>query len=281
MPEPTYQTNQPSPEAYNPTTHFIQVVAKALNPEIRDFYDPNGEIEETDITTPTGALRRANLIDADENLQLVIAKMIFFGLLSGRLSADIGDKFYGIPKTSFKDTYKSLDVQVILLFKEDQGSARQNGRGKHPLDMRLSFRLLTPSTQLTTSQVSQLQTRLIQQFQPSFKHYKGLNKYSYHNPASGLNGTYLHANRRSDAKDIYQRICAVAGVIYDDDYLTESKKGGYKTETVTVLNETVKKTNKPRTGFVYFQRAELYLAGTKDRNLIQRYGNTLKRTSIV
>lgn len=269
------EQNPPQPTNYNPKTHFLQVAAKSLNPEIRKYFDPNGDFADEDISTPTSALKRASLIDPEESLLLNVGKMIFYGLMTGKLSADIGDQFYGIPKTSFKDSFRYLDAQVILYFKEDSGDARRQGRGKHPLDMQLSFRLLKKSEQLTESEVNQLQNRIIQSFPHNFRHYKGLKRFSYNDTENGFSGTYVHSNFENEAKDLYQKACYIAGVPFDNDYLGESSKKSFKTETKMVLGEPSKRTTKPRTGHVYFWKSELYLAGRKDRVLVQRYGSKL------
>lgn len=275
------ERNPPAPQTYHSKDHFLQVVSKSLNPEIRKYFDPNGEFPDEDISTPTSALKRASLIDPEESLLLNVGKMIFYGLMAGKLSADIGDQFYGIPKSSFKDIYRELDAQVILFFKEDRKSARQNDRSKSPLDMRISFRLKEKSETITKADVTALQNRIIQQFNPSFRHYKGLKKFSYHDPANGFCGNRILANFENEAKDILQKACAIAQIPYSDDFLTASERASFRTETKNVLGESVRLTNKPRTGFVYFQRAELYLKGSKDQTLVQRYGDRLSKTQIV
>ncbi|ANV90774.1 hypothetical protein [Picosynechococcus sp. PCC 8807] len=275
------EQNPPQPENYNPKTHFLQVAAKSLNREIRDYFDPLGEFDDENISAPTSALKRACLIDPEESLLLNVGKMLFYGLMAGKVVQDIGDTFYGIPKSSFKDIYRELDAQVILFFKEDQKSARQNDRQKHPLDMRVSFRLKDRAEMLTKADVTALQNRIIQQFKPNFRHYKGLKKFSYRDPANGFSGTCVFSNFENEAKDIYQKACAIAQVPYSDDFLTASERSSFRTETENILGEPVRLTNKPRTGFVYFQRAELYLKGSKDQNLVQRYGDRLSKTQIV
>lgn len=273
------ETNPPQPTNYSPSTHFLQVASRSLNKEIRDFFDPKGDFDDTNISTPEAALKRACLMDPEEGLLLNIGKMIFYGLMTGKLSQDIGDQFYGTPKTSFKEFFRYLDVQLIFMFKESRQDAVRLNRTRNPLDMRLSFRLMTKSEQLTQSDITQLQNRITANFTGSYGHPKGLTKFSYNDPQNGFSGTYINAVNRGDAVEIYKKLCNVSQVTFEDSFLSESSKRSFKTETKIVLGESTRKTNKPRTGKVYLQKVTLVLPNNQDRVLVNRVGDKLIKTA--
>jgi hypothetical protein len=274
---PTEKPAQPA--NYNSKTHFLQVAGKTLNKEIRDYFDPGGEFPDDDITTPTGALKRACLIDADDSLLLANSKMIFYGLMTGKLTDDIGKQFYGVPKTAFKEVFRSLDAQLIFYFKESRQDAKRMLRTRNPLDMRLSWRLLTKAEQLTQSDITGLQNRIVSNFPANYHHPKGLTKFAYNDPRNGFSGTNCLAINKAEAVDLYRGMCAIAQVQYDDGNLTKSSRDSYITETDIVLGNSTKKTNKPRTGRVYLQKVTLVLPNNNDRELVTRVGDKIVKNA--
>ena len=261
------QGNQPAPANYNPVKHFIQVVAKSLNPQIRDYFDPNGEFADDDITTPTGALKRACLIDADESLLLVNAKMNFYALMTGRMIQDIGDQFYGTPKDDFKLRRNNLQAQVVLKFQEPYNLQRQ-ARRSHPKRMKISIPLLKDATAVTLTEIATIRSRLKQRFpEPKNRgdlYLCGNNKYSYYDPEQGLQMPQIQAANQNQAINFVKDICYCFSRDYDDTRLNESRKINPRAqdETVRVLGKTTKRKRKKVIGYVYLVSATFIGADT-------------------
>ncbi|AFY38661.1 hypothetical protein Lepto7376_2379 [[Leptolyngbya] sp. PCC 7376] len=267
------ETNQPAPENYNPKTHFLQVAAKSLNPEMREFFDPNGEIEELDITTPTGALRRACLIDVDESLLLNVGKMIFYGLMTGKLSEELMSKFYGIPKDDFKLRRNNLQAQVVLKFQEPSNLQRK-ARRNHPKRMKVSVPLLKDATDVTIAELTAIKNRLKQRFpEPKSRtdlYLCGNNKYSYYDPEQGLQMPQIQAANQNQAIEFVKDICYCFSRDYDDTRLNESRKINPRAqdETVKVIGKTTRRKKKKVIGYVYLVSATFIGADTGVEELL-------------
>ncbi|AFY40628.1 hypothetical protein Lepto7376_4530 [[Leptolyngbya] sp. PCC 7376] len=262
----------PLPENYNSSTHFLSVASKVLNPLISSYFDPEDEIEESDISSPLGALKQACKLHEGDSLTLVIAKMIFYALFTGAITNDIGDRFYGYPKTAFKGVFSSLEIQLIFYFKETRFQAKQAGRSRNRLDMRLTVRLLYRNDELTEQLLEEIQDKITEKFPSEFEHFKGLNKWSYYDPKNSFSGTRVAALKEADAVYMYESLCDIAGVSYIPGKLAAITKKNYVTETIETLGEESTKTNQPRTGKVRLELVELVLPNNKDFNLIARRG---------
>ncbi|AFY39369.1 hypothetical protein Lepto7376_3132 [[Leptolyngbya] sp. PCC 7376] len=237
------QTNPPAPQNYNSKTHFLQVVSKTLNPQIRDYFDPNGEFPDENITTPNAALKRACLIEPDASLILNVAKMIFYVLMCGRLTAEIGERFYGTPKTDFKQRRNNIQAQVIFYFQEPSKYRRRANR-KHPKRMRVSIPLLKDATQVTVAEITQITNRINQRFPlPKSQgdlYLCGQEKYSYYDPVSALQMPQIQAANQNQAAQFVKDICYIFSREFDPTRLNKSVKyqEAAVKETVRVLGES-------------------------------------------
>lgn len=235
-------TNPPSPIGYHAQIHTLQVMAKTMNPEIKAFFDPLDKLPDNDISTPTGALMHACFIRPEDPVALNHMRMDYYSQICGGLIARIGDEFYGIPKSDFKQKKNRLAAQVVLKFQEPK-TLQKRRKAKNPKRMTVSCDLLKPATEVTEEEIRAIASRLYREFPKPTKrgdmHFCGRSKYTYMAYEDGLQITQLQASSTKEAEQFIQKICRCMGREYREGLLKESKHvKPVQDQEVTVLDET-------------------------------------------
>lgn len=252
----------------NDFEHFQDIFLKIYNKKVKEAFKEG--TPDDDITTPEGSLKYACLMkDKDSAMMMAMRSMLFY-LVRGELANDIGDRFFGIPKSDFYEGLR-FKPQVVLQFKETAAAAKAAKR--YPKYMRLSYRLMKEDSSITKPFVESLATKIKAEFPTSFVHSIGKKKCTYFERDKGLQ-LIISANTNTEGETLVKKICDLVDTTFKPENFSVGEKKFYPPKkTKTIMGQKV---NLPVKGVITqmkLQRADLLVhGGLFETTLLYRTG---------
>lgn len=257
----------PIPNNFSSWEHFQNIAVKTHNKKVREFF--NQDLEDQDITSPEGAVRRACLLEDNDTAAQTIAKMLFFAVDCGWLESLLESIFYGIPKIELQQNYRYVN-QIVLLFSETYQDMKK-ARRTHPKRLRVSFRWLQePNAEnVTQTEVNSLINRINQHFPESYSHYCGVNFYIHYNPKVYDKHFKIPARNESEAIRFYEKLFRIMQLDLDQRKLRKVEREIKATkEYLRILGETYPIEDDLPLANVKLKQAILHLHGKTTKEIL-------------
>ncbi|MBD2411887.1 hypothetical protein FACHB389_15705 [Nostoc calcicola FACHB-389] len=255
------------PDNFDPFEHLQKIYIPQHNALVKRYFSDLGNDWKPNIASSRSALRVAcTMTDNDNQLMMNLRHHLLFDLLGyGRKNLAI---FYG----SRENQEQPVEGHPKIVFYFSQDSESLPSEQDYKADAEYSVRLM----QLENTS-SNLRTKLVEianeikvQFLSAGKGIiltKGNLCVSYKDVKNGFpNGSKILTNTEADAIDIYQRICNVVDVTFNEQKITvgNPKKlstTGQVTETQIIMGKTRKKRAYRRVVNVRFRYAYALIPG--------------------
>lgn len=215
---------------------LISLAQKSINAFIEDaFVDEKGDPISSDgnPTNPLVAFKNGLKIDDKDSIHYVIAKMLIALLGTAHLATLIGNEFYGVPKTDYKQSKTGLKKQILFSFKEPSALQKKR-KAKNPKRLQIGVNVEGRNINL-----SQLQEKIKTAFPKPVEdstanlYFCGAIKYSYFAPNDGLQITQLQSNHDTNAENLVKKICGLVDITYRPETLKRSQ--AVKPDPTTIL----------------------------------------------
>ncbi|MEH2263816.1 hypothetical protein [Nostoc sp.] len=254
------------PEGFDPFEHLQAVYIPQHNALVKQYFSDLGDDWKPNIASPRSALRVAcTMVDNDNQLMMNLRHHLLFDVLGyGRKNLVT---YYG-SRESIEPPVEG-HPKIVFYFSQDSQSVPS---GESKADAEYSVRLMSLDNTSTNlrSKLIEIANEIKTQFLESHKGIvltKGNLGIAYKDVKHGFaNGHQILTNTEADAIDIYQRICNVIDVPFDENKITviNPKKPstiGAVTETQTILGKTRKKRAYRRVVNVRFRYAYCLIPG--------------------
>nr|MDZ8058387.1 hypothetical protein [Nostoc sp. EkiNYC01] len=255
------------PDNFDPFEHLQKIYIPQHNALVKRYFSDLGNDWKPNIASSRSALRVAcTMTDNDNQLMMNLRHHLLFDLLGyGRKNLAI---FYG----SRENQEQPVEGHPKIVFYFSQDSESLPSEQDYKADAEYSVRLM----QLENTS-SNLRTKLVEianeikvQFLSAGKGIiltKGNLCVSYKDVKNGFpNGSKILTNTEADAIDIYQRICNVVDVTFNEQKITvgnpkKPSTTGNVTETQIIMGKTRKKRAYRRVVNVRFRYAYALIPG--------------------
>lgn len=249
-----------------------RLLINGFNPLVNESF--RNDVEDIDVggwdtASEEQQLKRLLKIQPDDTVTIATIRLLTFVLLRQGIKTD-NDQFFAIPVSTYYES-NVLKPQVQLLFREKK-SAQTLAKRTYPLEMRLSFRLMKESNEVTKTEVNQLIDRIASVFLTPPKPFdKGRIYFSYKYKERGYNLQFL-AKTESEAKDLISDILSLRNEVPRWELLGKSEKTeknwNAPTGSTVVLGNRIKDPERRPEGRVYLRRAELTLYPQKPMKIV-------------
>lgn len=247
----------------NEFEHCQNVFLKVYNKKVKAAFKE--EIPDDDISTSEGSLKYACLIKDSDSAIMMALRGILFYCVRGEIANELGDRFFGVPKTNFNESFV-YKPQVIFTFRETTAAAKAAKR--YPKYMRLSYRVMKDEESITKSFSESLTTKIKAEFPTTFVHSIGKKKCSYYEPEKGLQ-LIISASTNTEGETLAKKICDLVGTTFKPENFSVGEKKFYPPKkTKTIMGQKV---NLPVKGVVTqmkLQRVDLSIHGGLNRTTL-------------
>lgn len=210
---------------------LISLAQKSINAFIDStFIDEKGEPIPNDgnPANPLVAFKNGLKIDDKDSIHYVIAKMLIALLGTAHLATLVGNEFYGVPKTDFKQFYQ-LQPQLKFFFQEPERQRLKRG-AKNPKRMQFSVALRKNIDDIDEAYLKDLTAKINSAF-PRPRHsndliFLGSSKYSYYAPDDGYQLKGIQAPNETMAISFIKSILSVTGTKFEQYRLTRTTRLG-------------------------------------------------------
>lgn len=193
----------PLPEEFSPAEHLQDLLKRAVNHEVADWFRDLGETWEPDVSTARSSLRVGCTHVEDDSMDMTIQRLLLFYMVCKK-GSDLHPSLYSLPVETYQAS-RLFKPQIVLQFYEDLINVDPE---YSPVEGRISFRLDEPANLLTQNDLERYAQRIVLNFPEAYEWKKGKTMCSYTDKEKGYQLQIL-ARNETEGREVIGKVLSI------------------------------------------------------------------------